>query len=158
MRPLYEINADLEALLDSIDPETGEIDGDALTALTMERTEKLEGMALKLKNLTAEIEMIRAEESALAERRKTIERSRDSLKAFLMKSLDGEKLETPKVAISYRTSKAVEIDDDLFWATADIRFLRQKAEINREEIKRALVAGENIPGAALVERVNLNIK
>lgn len=158
MRPLYEINADLEALLDSIDPETGEIDGDALTALTMERTEKLEGMALKLKNLTAEIEMIRAEERALAERRKTIERSRDSLKAFLMKSLDGEKLETPKVAISYRTSKAVEIDDDLFWATADIRFLRQKAEINREEIKRALVAGENIPGAALVERVNLSIK
>ena len=158
MRPLYEINADLEALLDSIDPETGEIDGDALTALTMERTEKLEGMALKLKNLTAEIEMIRAEETALAERRKTIERSRDSLKAFLMKSLDGEKLETPKVAISYRTSKAVEIDDDLFWATADFRFLRQKTEINREEIKRALVAGENIPGASLVERVNLNIK
>lgn len=158
MRPLYEINADLEALLDSIDPETGEIDGDALTALTMERTDKLEGMALKLKNLTAEIEMIRAEENALAERRKTIERSRDGLKAYLMKSLDGEKLETPKVAISYRTSKAVEIDDDLFWATADYRFLRQKAEINREEIKRALVAGENIPGASLVERVNLSIK
>ena len=86
MRPLYEINADLDALLDSIDPETGEIDGDALTALTMERQEKLEGLALKLKNLAAEAEMIKAEEKNLADRRKTVERNRDSLKAYLMRS------------------------------------------------------------------------
>ena len=158
MRPLYEINADLDALLDSIDPETGEIDGDALTALTMERQEKLEGMALKLKNLAAEAEMIKAEEKTLAERRKAVERNRDSLKAYLMRSLDGETLKTAKVAISYRTSKSVEIDEDKFFANPDMRYLRQITEINKDEIKRALTAGEEVPGAALVEKQNMVLK
>lgn len=158
MRPLYEINADLDALLDSIDPETGEIDGDALTALTMERQEKLEGMALKLKNLAAEAEMIKAEEKALADRRKTVERNRDSLKAYLMRSLDGETLKTAKVAISYRTSKSVEIDNDAFFANPDMRYLRQTTEINKEAIKAALAAGEEVPGAALVEKQNMILK
>ena len=158
MRPLYEINADLDALLDSIDPETGEIDGDALTALTMERQEKLEGMALKLKNLAAEAEMIKAEEKNLSDRRKAVERNRDSLKAYLMRSLDGETLKTAKVAISYRTSKSVEIDEDKFFANPDMRYLRQITEINKDEIKRALTAGEEVPGAALVEKQNMVLK
>ena len=158
MRPLYEINADLDALLDSIDTETGEIDGDALTALTMERQEKLEGMALKLKNLAAEAEMIKAEEKNLADRRKAVERNRDSLKAYLMRSLDGETLKTAKVAISYRTSKSVEIDEDKFFEFADFRYLRQTTEINKEAIKAALAAGEEVPGAALVEKQNMVLK
>lgn len=158
MRPLYEINADLDALLDSIDPETGEIDGDALTALTMERQEKLEGMALKLKNLAAEAEMIKAEEKNLSDRRKTVERNRDSLKAYLMRSLDGETLKTAKVAISYRTSKSVEIDEDKFFKFADFHYLRQTTEINKEAIKAALAAGEEVPGAALVEKQNMVLK
>ena len=51
---LYEID---EAILGCIDTETGEvIDPERLTALQMERTEKIEGVALWIKDIKAEIE------------------------------------------------------------------------------------------------------
>lgn len=99
---LYEIDNAIQALIDGgVDPETGEVvlDLEALEALQMERTSKLEGVALGVKNLNAEADAIRAEEKKLAERRKSIEGRRDRLKDFLLRALDGEKLETARVRV-----------------------------------------------------------
>ena len=63
---LYDINAQLEALLEQVDPETGELlcDMDQLEALSLERDRKLEGLALYIKNRDAEAKAIREEEKA----------------------------------------------------------------------------------------------
>lgn len=163
MRALYEINSNLEELLTNVDPETGEllIDPEEVDALMLERQDKLEGIALAIKNASAEVQAIKAEEDALAERRRRIEKRRDGLRDFLQQALAGEKLETPRVAVSYRRSKALEIDENAFWPWAQdhSEYLRVKApEIEKKKITDAIKDGMQIPGAALVERVSMSIK
>lgn len=161
MRKLYEINADLEAVLSQVDEETGEltIDPEALDALLMERTDKLEGMALLVKDWNAEAAAIKAEEAALKERRERIEKKRDGLRDYLQQVLAGEKLETAKVSVTYRKSKSVEIDPAVFWEHPAEMFIRQKdPEPDKKAITDALKNGGTVPGAALVEKVSMTIK
>lgn len=156
---LYEINAELEALLEQVDPETGELmcDMDALEALTIAREEKLEGLALAVKNYESDAAQIRAEEKALADRRRALENKADRAKKFLQESLAGETIKTARVAVSYRKSQAVELAPD-FLTTSDLWWQRITQEPDKEKIKKALKAGESVPGAALIERTSMIIK
>lgn len=158
---LYEINAALEALLSNVDEETGEVivDAEALDALLMERTDKLEGIALAVKNLTAEADAIKAEEKSLAERRKALEKRRDGLRRFLQDALNGEKFQTARCAVSYRKSQAVEIDPALFWEHPAAEFVRvADPEPDKNAIKAALKEGAVVPGAELVETVSMQVR
>jgi len=160
---LYEINESITAL---IDPETGEVaDIEAFEQLTMERETKLENMALWIKNLESDAEAIKAEEKALAERRKSAESKAESLKGYLASMLgDGQRLETPRVKLSWRKSSAVQF----VLPEADfIRYNQGKRDellsyseptVNRKAIADAIKAGEEILGVQLVERENLQIK
>lgn len=160
---LYEVNAALEELLNQQDPETGELtcDLDQLDALMMERDEKLEGLALYVKNADAEAKAIREEEKALAERRRSLENKAERAKGFLAEQLAGEKFSTPKVAVSYRKSKAVEINETAFWpwAVDHTEYVRRKdPEPDKAAISAALKSGQEIPGAELVETLSMSIK
>ena len=161
---IWEINAALEELLNQQDPETGELtcDLDALEALTIERDEKLEGLALYCKNLTAEAEAIRNEEKALAERRKALENKAARAKDFLDRNLAGEKFQTAKVAVNYRSSKAVVLLPGFAeWAKQHDKFLRYKEpEPDKTAITAALKAGDkDLAGyAELVETRSMSIK
>ena len=155
---IYEIE---QAIVDLVDPETGEItDFDALNALSMARDEKIENVALWIKNLVAEAKAIREEEKSLAERRKAAENKAESLEKYLEQTLSGEKFSTAKVAISYRKSTAVNIaDEETFAKTACPTYLvYQPAKIDRKAISEALKNGAIIEGAELVERNNIQIK
>ena len=94
---LYEIDEQIAAC---VDEETGEvIDLDRLITLNMERERKLEGVALWVKDLTAEAKAIREEEKALAERRRAAESKVDSLKSWLLANV-GKGLKTPRCSVS----------------------------------------------------------
>ena len=101
---LYEIDNQIQALLDGmgVDGATGEVvlDVEALAALQLERQTKLEGIALYIKDISAFADDIRAEENALAERRKALEAKAERLKGYLASALGGEKLETARVRVS----------------------------------------------------------
>lgn len=158
---LYEVNAALEELLNQQDPETGELtcDLDQLDALMMERDEKLEGLALYCKNLTAEAEAIRNEEKALAERRRALENKASRAKDFLDQNLAGEKFQTARVAVSYRKSEQVEVSMAFFTEESNERFLRYKdPEADKTAIKAAIKAGETVPGAEIVSKMNMSIR
>lgn len=159
---LYEIN---QAILDTIDPETGEIvDVDKLSELQMEREQKLEGVALWVKNLNAEAEAYKAEKEAFAEREKAAKNKAESLKKWLAYALNGEKMSTQKVAISFRKSESVEIEDEervITYAQKNGRddLLSYKAPtVNKSAIKAVIKTGKQIPGAVLVEKQNIQIK
>ena len=82
---IYEIPGALRNLLDRLDadPDTGEVDGDALAAYAEyqgQAAEKLEGTACYVRELEAEAEAIKAEEDRLAKRRKALEKVRASEK------------------------------------------------------------------------------
>ena len=102
---LYEIE---DAILNCLDPETGEIIDEALfDELNLKREEKIENILLAVKNLTAEAKAIREEELNLAKRRKVAENKAESLKNFVAGILDGMNFKTPRVAATWRKSEAV---------------------------------------------------
>lgn len=159
---LYEIE---QEILDCLDLETGEvIDPERLDALQMERTCKLEGVALWIKNLVADAKAIREEEKALAERRKAAEKKAESLKKWLTDKLYGEKFSTAKVAVSFRRSEGLDVvdtDEFCIWAMGNGRddFLSYKTPtINADAVKKAIKEGVDIPYARIEERMNIQIK
>ena len=105
---LYEINSELEKLIDA---ETGEIADIAFFEdLCMERTAKIEGIELYIKNLDSDAAALKAEETALAKRRKVAENTAARLKEFLTSMLtESEKFETPRVKLSWRKSRSVRL-------------------------------------------------
>ena len=163
MRALYEIDADI---MNCVDTETGEIlDIDRLEALNMERDNKIEGVALYVKQLQAEADAIKAEEKALAQRRKSKENLLTGYADWLKNVLSGQSFETAKVALGFRKSTACEVTGcelDL------IEFLEKSGyddcvkygspEIIKSKITKLLKDGVEIPGAVLVEKSNLQIK
>lgn len=154
MANLYEIDAQIMACVDF---ETGEIiDEEKLQALQLEFNQKVEGIALWIKNLLAEAKMIKEEKDSLAARQKTCENKAESLKKYLSSALDGEKFKTAKVSISYRKSESVEIEDI---SLLDDNYLKFKEpEADKTKIKEALKNGVELQGVTLVEKNNIQIK
>lgn len=154
---LYEINEAIANFQFNIDEETGEIlNAMQLDELNMARDEKAENVALFVKNLRAEAEAIKAEEKSLASRRKQTERKAQSLTDYLQYCLDGDKLKTPKVAVSYRKSVRVECDD---MSAVPEKFLRFKEpELDKTAIKNAIKAGEDDTGCRLEEYTSMSIR
>lgn len=158
---LYEIDAALAALLDDVDEETGELRcrPEDLDRLMMDRQDALEGIALQIKNLDAEAGAIREEEKNLADRRRAMESKADKLRAFLQEMLAGETIKTARVAVSYRRSKAVNIDPERFFMPDNEDWFRYKEpEANKQLIAAALKNGTVIPGATLVNTEAMTIK
>ena len=159
---LYMIDEQIYAL---IDPETGEIKNEeAFEALQMERGQKIENIALWLKNLQSEAEAIGREEDALHERRMQRVFKADRLKRLLEYGVGGQKFSTPKVDISFRKSTSVQIEDEetlILWCENEGRddLLKYEAPKPRKsEIAKALKDGAEIPFAKLVENQNIQIK
>lgn len=163
MASLYELNQAVLAVLENglvFDEETGEIiwDEENLDALEMERNDKLESVALFIKNLESEAAAIRAEEKLLAERRGVKERKAERMRSYLSDSMTAfgdTRIETPRCVVSFRKSQAVEIEDEALIPSSWITY---KPSINKAGIKKALRAGDFVHGAQLVERQNLQIK
>lgn len=152
---LYEIDAEI---MNCIDAETGEIiDAEKLDSLMMQREQKLEGVALWIKNLKADMNAYKAEKEAFAEREKQAKAKAESLSKWLTTALNGERFETAKVKISFRSSEAVEITDERL---IPIDFMREKVEIlpDKVAIKEALKHNFEVPGAELVQNKNIQIK
>lgn len=152
---LYTIN---QEILNCVDLETGEItDFDKFEALQIERNEKLENIALWVKNLTSQAEALKAEEKAFSERRKSAENKAESLKRYLDSSLKGQKFNTTKVAISYRKSTSVDVLDVEKLPEA-YRKTVTTVSADKVAIGAALKAGELVDGATLITNENIQIK
>lgn len=152
---LYEID---QAILNTVDTETGEIlDVEALNALQMARTDKLESVALWIKNLQADAVAFKAEKEAFAEREKKALAKVDSLKKWLASACDGQKFNTWRCSVTFRKSERVEVLDE---SKIPQDYLTCKTTIapDKAAIKEALKDGEIIEGCSLVTVMNPTIK
>lgn len=156
---IYDIDQNILAL---VDPETGEVaDYEAFDSLMMERDQKVENIALWIKDLKAEAAAIREEEKNLAERRRAAENRAKRLTEYLATALNGEKFKSPRVAVSYRSSKSVTVMDGFVdWAMKNgDQYLRySEPDPDKTAIKAALEAGETLPFAEITENTNVVIK
>lgn len=158
---LYEIQNNIRQAIElGFDEETGEIfDADALETLELQRDEKIENIALYIKDLKAEAEAIKMEKMNLAKRQQTAENHAESLKRYLTSCLDGEKFKTARVAISYRKSETVEFIDGFDINLLPDQYQRKRdPEADKTALKDALKEGKEIYGVYLAEHNNTIIK
>ena len=163
MKALYEID---QAILECVDLETGEIlDSDRLTALQMERERKLEGVALWVKDLNYEAQMVKEEADKLNARKKALDNKIASIKNWLLWALDGEKLKTPRCNVYQTHSQKVVIDDekaliDMFMSSPfGEKFLRMKdPEIDKNALKDSMKQGYEYEFAHLETTESVVIK
>ena len=163
MRPLYEID---QAILDCLDEETGEIiDPERLDALQMEREQKLEGVALWIKDMTYEAQMVKEEADKLTARRKALENRVTSLKAWLVKALEGRKLKTARCSVYTQIRQRVNVIDEQSVVNyiqthykEPERFLRfSLPEIRKDAVKEEM-KNADIPGVTLEASESVVIK
>lgn len=168
---LYQINAEILQLENAaedgmlIDPETGELMTleDALNQLRMERTQKIENIALWCKNLASDVVALKTEEDNLAKRRKAAEAKQERLKAYLLSAMtmeDGKVLSFhgTKAVVSVRNNPAsVVISDE---AKLPREFMIQKITMaaDKASIKEVLSRGIEVPGARLEQKRSVTIR
>lgn len=145
MATLYEID---EEILNCVDMETGEIiDVERLGQLQLAREDKVEGIALWIKNLLSDADAIKSEEEKLAQRRKANENKAKNLKEYLSKFLNGQKFKTPKVSISYRKSESVEVTDI---SKLDDDYLKfAEPTVDKTKVKKSIESRHCITGSFL---------
>lgn len=138
--------------------EDGELfSAEELEALNIERDEKIEGIALFIKELDAESSALKEEEKKLKARREAKENKAKWLKSYLLGNLNGQKFETSRVAISYRKSTQVVIQNE---EAVPSEFLKTKTsvEVDKTALKKVLATGFEIEGCSLEEKQNIQIK
>ncbi len=164
MSSLYSIRQDLLTVIEGgyvFDEETGEIywSSENLEELAETYDAKIEACGCYIKNLQAEADMIKAEEQALAKRRKALESKSKWMKDYLLANVQefGEAGFSAKAKVSTRKSEAVQILDE---EAIPAEFMRVKttATPDKTAIKKALNNGESVPGAAIVQNLNLVLK
>lgn len=162
---LYEINSHLESFWENAEsifgtdqtPEQLDQIETSLKGLEVEREAKAVAIACLIKNLDAEGEAIAEEELVLRNRRKSIERQAEWLRAYLAGNLEvGEKIKSPKVVISWRKSQSVQ----LLVAVENLprQFVREKiiTEADKIAIKDAFENGSASSLHGLAEVVTKN--
>ena len=150
---LYEINIEILAC---IDYETGEIlDEGRLNSLEIERETKIENVALWIKNLEAEAAALKKEKDAFTQREKSTKNRIESLKKYLENALQGQKFQTTKCAISFRTSTTLGMSEK---AEIPEEFRKYSFDLDKTKMKEALKNGANYKGFWLQKNQKIQIK
>lgn len=162
---IYELAGQYEDFARMV--EDGDIPDEAIAdtfaLLDAEFDDKADALACIIKELGAEAEAIKAQETALKERRQRKESRAEYLRGLLgesMKRLDKAKIETSRNVISFRKSTALVIADeeDFKQRHRDLCQVEEVVKIPKKDITDRLKAGEEISGATLETRKNLQIK
>lgn len=157
MAKLYEID---NAIMECVDMETGEIiDSDRLNELMMERNEKIEAVALWIKNLESDAAAYKAEMDAFKKRMERAQNKAEQLKKWLAFACDGQAFASGKCEVTFRKSEKVEIADK---TAVPESFMRTKvtttSEPDKIAIKAAIKNGEAVDGCVLVNNITTTIK
>ena len=160
---LYEIDKAIVIATEmAVDPETGEINDEAmlqtLEQLKIDREHKIENIGCYVKNLEADAKAIKEESRNLAARAKAAENKAEHLRQYMQFCLGEEKFQTPRLSVSFRHTKKVEVDADMLDAIPDQYLRFKEPEPDKKLIGEALKAGEIIPGCTLVESTSMIIK
>jgi hypothetical protein len=162
---LYELSQDYRQALDVLtDPENdlpAEVIADTLEGLQGSMEDKAVNVAKFFRNLEAMAGAIKDAEDRMARRRRAIEGRVKWLKDYLkqnMEACDIQKIESPWFVLAIQKNPAaVEVFDE---AAVPAEFKEEvvTVRVDKAGIKRALEAGEPVPGAALTRGTRLTIR
>ena len=165
---LYEVNAEMEALLDQLepDPETGEVPLNEdeiiakLDALTMKREDILQHLAKLTLDTKANVQALRAEEKRLRDRRQRLENRQEHLMSILQRECGGQKTDLGVATLFYRNTSRVNVLD----LQKAVQWLKRHKhtdcyrvpdpEISKLHVGKLLDEGKEIPGIERVPHVS----
>lgn len=122
--------------------------------------EKVENIVKVMNQLNAEEAAYKAEIDRLSKHKATAKKKHDNLKEWLsdsLKALDIKKIDTPTNKISFRKSESVSIDDVLL-IPKDYIVVKHSEVPDKTALKKAIKSGEDIPGAHIETKQNIQIK
>lgn len=158
---LYEIDCKIREFWNKIIEQDGELteeDIQTLESLEVAKDEKVKAYGVIIREISAEIDECKAEIDRIKEiadkRKRNLERLKNTLKEFMLNN-DIPKYESLEVNISFRKSKALEIEEGIELPN---EFLKVKTEPNKTAITDFIKNGGVIEGCQLVERSNIQIK
>ena len=156
---IYETHT--KELINCFDPETGEVfNEEAYTTLCESDETMAENLALEIKNCKAVTKALKEEIALLQSKMEASENKKKQVTELLRFVLKGEKLKTPLVTVYYKSTKSVEAADVDFDKLAEINsdFVRIRKDYNKTEIKKAIEAGQQVPGCQIVEKQSLIVR
>lgn len=169
---LYEVNAQILALLDQLepDPETGEIPPNEeeliaqINALAMRREDILQYLAKLVLNCRAESAALKAEEARLKKRRDSLDTKEERLLKILDRECGGETTDLGVATLSYRKVSKLEVTDE----TKAVNWLKRHKFMNaikivaptvyKTEVRRLLNSGQKVPGCKVVDDRSCSLK
>ena len=174
---LYKLTNDFAQLFERFD-EISELDGDTetyqqawfdtLSGIEEEFEVKAENIGAYVKALTAAAKDLKAEEDALAKRRKAKEKQAERLKKYLLENMQAigrKKIDRPMAVLSVKNCpESVKFQNEKAFVDACMRsghdeFLRYKTpEIDRAVVKEVLQRGGKVEGAYLARDQRIDIK
>lgn len=156
---LFEYNQEIERAIIEATDEDGVINEEKLAedinALEMERADKIDNCIKFYKSRKAMAEALKAEKTTLAKRQQVAENEAERMKDYLTFCLEGSKWESVVGKISYRKTKAVEIDNE---EALPIECLIVTSKPDKTEIKKWIEGGQEVKGAHIEERTSTIIK
>ncbi|MCM1297648.1 MAG: siphovirus Gp157 family protein [Muribaculaceae bacterium] len=158
-----EYNDLFNALMDSADVETGEVDVDISAALEKVQgtfAEKAVATATVFRMLGGESEKIKAEIDRLTKLKTHIDKEQERVKSYLVQACEmtgTESLRGIYASISFRTSKQTIIDNaDIL--PAEFVKVETTYKPDKKAIKAAIDAGRDVTGAHIETVRNIQIK
>lgn len=152
-----------QAILDLVDPETGEITDFSALESVMSQEKRVENIACYYKDCIADAEKIRTEEKALAERRRVLERRAERLGDYLTYMLQGQKFESARCQVTFRKNSSVNVTNNesvtqyLYSKHKELLTFHEPT-FKKPDIAKLLKSGEAIPGAEMVTSYSMGVK
>ena len=160
---LYGITAELNGILAQLEELGGEITPELEQALAINEEQfvaKAEDYGHAILNLKGMAAAAKAEKERLAGLQKFYENAQKRLTDALstaMQVFGHDKVENATMRLSLRHTTATEVDD-LDAIPSEFKTTKVEVVADKTAIKKAIQSGEEVPGAHLVENVNLQIK
>jgi len=162
---LFEINDSIDELLETsyayAEQNEGELPDsfeDDLEKLSMQKSEKIENIALYIKNIDSEIGAVDEQAKLFSGRLAKLKTKKQRTLAYLKFALAGDKFATAKVQVGYRKSESVEISVD----STDLpeEYIKTKVTVTPDKtaLKKALKSGDKINGVSISVKQNISVK
>ena len=161
----YDIAQEIRAAQELLEEWAIEHDGDVtdfpladnLAGVEMDRETKLLSIACVVKDYEADADAIAGEIKSLTERKKSATAKADRMRAYIEVNIKpSEKLSDSRAAISWRSSKSVDVLIEP--EQLPEQYQRVTVAADKAALKDALGRGEIIVGCSLVSRQNMQIK
>lgn len=161
MKSLFAIQTDLQLIFDQLEEAEGEITPELTEQLAISREElKVKGVNYVhfIKKLENDLELAAVYEHQIIAWKKRKQRAIDNLKESLLNAVQnfGE-IEAEVFTIKTRKSEQVQINDI---DKLPVSFMNKKTTFtpDKAKIKDMIKSGQEVPGAEIVQNVNLAIK